>query len=90
MISLNVIAAVILIVLGSMAVAAHRTHAYSTYRELQDRQVLVERPDYNVEQRLRTIANGGKYSLVIGRVAAGIFLLNAVAIWLFWPSKPTG
>lgn len=33
----NLVVAVALIVLGSVALAAHRTHAYSVYRELQSR-----------------------------------------------------
>ena len=46
-------------------VAAHRTHAYSVCRELQEQRVLVERPDYDVQRRLRTIAAGGSYSSTI-------------------------
>ena len=56
---LNVVAAVALVLLGSFAVAAHRTHAYSVYRELKTQNVLVERPDYDVERRIRTVAAGG-------------------------------
>jgi hypothetical protein len=83
---LNLIAAAGLILLGGFAVAAHRTHAYSVYRELQDKRVLVERPDYSVEQRLRTVANGGRYSSRIAHVAAGICLTNAILAGVFWPT----
>jgi hypothetical protein len=55
--------------LGNFAVAAHRTHAYSVYHELQTQHVLNERPDYDVEKRLRTIADGGIYSLWIAEIA---------------------
>ena len=77
---LNVIASVALVLLGSLAVAAHRTHAYSVYRELQEQRVLVERPDYDVQRRLRTIAAGGSYSSTIAWLGAGACLANAVAI----------
>jgi hypothetical protein len=82
---LNLIAAAGLIFLGSFAVAAHRTHAYSVYRELQDKQLLVERPDYSVERRLSTIAGGGRYSSRIAQIAAGLCLMNAVLVAVFWP-----
>ncbi len=77
------VAAVALVVLGSMAVAAHRTHAYSVYRELQEQRVLVERPDYDVQRRLRTIAAGGTYSSAIAWLGAGVCLVNAAAIGLY-------
>jgi hypothetical protein len=76
----NVLAAVALYVLGGMAVAAHRTHAFSTYRELQEQHVLVERPDYDVEKRLVTIADGGGYYLFLSRLGVTVCLANAVAI----------
>ena len=76
----NVMAAVAMYVLGCMAVAAHRTHAFSTYRELQIQHVLVERPDYDVEKRLVTIADGGRYYLFLSRLGITVCLANAVAI----------
>lgn len=81
---LNLVAAVALVLLGSFAVAAHRTHAYSVYRELKTQNVLVERSDYDVERRLRTIAAGGTYSSTIGWIGAGVCLANAVAIGFLW------
>jgi hypothetical protein len=81
---LNVVAAVALVFLGNLAVAAHRTHAYSVYRELQEQHVLAERPDYNVEKRLRTIAAGGTYSSSIAYLGAGACLANAVAFAFLW------
>lgn len=40
----NIIAAVGLVTLGEMGSAAHRSHAYSVYRELQIEGVLPKRP----------------------------------------------
>ena len=75
--------------LGSLVVAAHRTHAYSVYHELQEQRVLVERPDYDIQRRLRTIAAGGSYSSAIAWLGAGACFANAVAIgFLFKRSKP--
>ena len=86
---LNVVAAVALVLLGGFAVAAHRTHAYSVYRELQEQRVLVERPDYDVQRRVRTIAAGGSYSSTIAWFGAGACLANAIAIgFLFGKLKP--
>ena len=84
---LNLIAAVALVFLGSLAVAAHRTHAYSVYVELKQQNVLVERPDYNIEKRLRTIAAGGAYSSTIASIGAGICLANALAFGFLWRSQ---
>jgi hypothetical protein len=84
----NLIAAITLYFLGNLAVAAHHTHAYSVYQELKIQHVLAERPDYDVEKRLRTIADGGMYSLWIAEIACGICLANAVAIGI-WFKKPT-
>jgi hypothetical protein len=84
---LNVIAAVALVFLGILAVAAHRTHALSVYVELKQRNVLIERPDYDIERRLRTIADGGSYSSSIANLAAAACLANAVAIGFLW-SRP--
>ena len=83
----NVLAAVIFVILGSMAVAAHRAHAHSVYRELQEQRVLAERPDYDVERRLRTVAAGGSYSSSLAYLGAGACLANAIAIG-FWFRRP--
>ena len=76
----NLAAAIALYVLGGMAVAAHRTHAFSVYRELQTQHVLVERPDYDVEKRLTTIADSGGYYLIVSRLGMAVCLANAAAI----------
>jgi hypothetical protein len=76
----NVIAAVGFVILGDMAMAAHRMHAYSTYRELVVQGVLVERPDYNVAQHLQAIAAGGSYPQSLGWIGAAACLVNAVII----------
>ena len=85
----NVLAAGALIFLGGFGVAAHRTHAYSVYVELKQQNVLVERPDYDVERRLRTMASGGTYSFSIASVGAGICLANALAIGFLWKRQTT-
>jgi hypothetical protein len=76
----NVVAAIVLYILGGMAVAAHRTYAFSVYRELQTQHVLVERPDYDIEKRLDTIADAGGYYLILSRLGVVVCLANAVAI----------
>jgi hypothetical protein len=87
-ITANVLAAIAFEFLGGMAVAAHRTHAYSTYHELQERHVLVERADYDVEQRLRTIAAGGSYYLWLSHLAASACIVNAVVIAVLCRRRP--
>lgn len=84
----NIVAAVILIVLGEMGTAAHRAHAYSVYRELKFDGVLLERPDYDVAQKLEAIAAGGSYPQLVGRWGAAACIANAVVV-AFWPkSRP--
>ena len=83
----NVVAAAALYFLGNFAVAAHHTHAYSVYQELKMQHVLAERPDYDIEKRLRTIADGGKYSLWIAEVGSGICLVNAISIGILFRRK---
>jgi len=83
----NLAAAIILYILGDVAMGAHRTHAYSVYQELKSQHVLAERPDYDVEERLRTIANGGIYSLRIAEIGSGICLANAVAIGIWFRKR---
>jgi hypothetical protein len=73
----NIAAAVALIFLGNLAATAHRTHAYSTYRELVDRGVLRERPGFDVEKRLETIAAGGAYSQWVAWFGTGACTVNA-------------
>ncbi|HZV33930.1 MAG TPA: hypothetical protein VFB72_05070 [Verrucomicrobiae bacterium] len=80
----NVLAAIALFFMGSFAVAAHRTHAYSVYRELQTQHVLAERPDYDVEKRLRTMADGGMYSLWIAEIGGGLLLVNALSAFVLF------
>ncbi|MDB6123447.1 MAG: hypothetical protein JWQ71_2440 [Pedosphaera sp.] len=85
----NLAAAGALYFLGNMAGSAHRAHAYSVYKELQSQHVLSERPDYDVEKRLRTIANGGMYSLWVAKIGSGICIANAVVIgFLLRKSRP--
>ena len=76
----NLVAAIALYILGGMAVAAHRTHAYSVYEELKSQHVLVERPEYDIEKRLVTIADAGGYYLILSRLGVVVCLANAAAI----------
>ena len=82
MLILNILAAVVFIILAGFATAAHRTHTYSTYRELELNHALVEKPTYtdgkpmDVEARLRGIAAGGGYYSFLGYCGAGACLLN--------------
>jgi hypothetical protein len=87
-VTLNVLVAIGLLLLGQMAVAAHRAHAYSTYRELKVQGLLVERPEYDAAERLESIAAAGSYSLWIAWIGAGAVLVNA-AIWASAPRTPS-
>jgi hypothetical protein len=64
---INVLAAVGFVILAAFLHGAHRTHAYSTYRELEIHHAIVEKPSYtneeplDVEARLRAIGGGGRY-----------------------------
>jgi hypothetical protein len=86
---LNLGAAVGLVFLGSFAVAAHRTHAFSTYQELKKQGVLIEKPGFSVEQRLGSIGNGGSYSKTIAQIGAGVLVINALLIGFYW-TNPKG
>ena len=76
---LNLLAVVALQFLAAYATAAHRTHAFSVYRELVANHALVEKPAYtngeplDVERRLRTIGSGGYYSLLAHNRIGGLF-----------------
>lgn len=79
---LNLLMAVAFVFLAAAATAAHRTHAYSMYRELEIHHVIVEKPKYttgeplDVEARLRSIGGGGRYYSLLGYLGAGACLLN--------------
>ena len=84
----NLVAPVLLFFLGCFAVAAHRTHGYSVYKELQANHVLVERGNYDVAHRIETVADGGKYSLWIAEIGSAFFVMNAAAVaFLFKETK---
>jgi hypothetical protein len=85
----NLTAAIALFFLGNVAMAANRMLASSIYQQLKMQHVLAERPDYDVEKKLRAIADGGMSSLWIAEIACGICLANAVAIGI-WFKKATG
>jgi len=84
----NLLAAIAFEFLGGMAVAAHRSHAYSMYRELQDRHVLVERVDYDAQKRVGSIAAGGAYYLWLSHFAAGACIANSLAIAVLCRKRP--
>jgi hypothetical protein len=89
MLVLNIIGAIAFMMLAGLATVAHRTHAYSTYRELEVNGALVAKPTYkngealDVEARLRKIGGGGYYS-VFGYSGAAACLINGVVLF-FWP-----
>ena len=86
MLILNLLAAGAFVLLASMFAAAHRTHAYSTYRELVINRALVEKPIYtngeplDVEARMRGIGGGGTYAL-LGYLGAGTCLVNGMVFF---------
>ena len=90
---INLIAAVALQVLAGFATAAHRTHAYSVYRELVENRALVERPTktngdpFDVEARLRTIGSGGYYSLLAHIGSAACVITGLVFFVTCGPSR---
>ena len=92
---LNILAAVAFLVLASVAVAVHRTHALSTYVELEQNHALVARPTYangqpmDVAARLRMIGGGGVYYSLFGYLAGGACLLNgSVFFFSHAPRRP--
>jgi hypothetical protein len=86
---LNLLAVVALQFLAAYVTAAHRTHAYSVYRELVANQALVETPTYtsgeplDVERRLRTIGSGGYYSLLAHLATAACLLTGFVFFFTY-------
>ena len=88
MLILNILAGIAFLILAGLATAAHRTHAYSTYRELEVNHALVEKPKYtdgqplDVEARLRSIGGGGYYSF-LGYLGAGVCFLNGLLFFSF-------
>ena len=88
MLILNVLAAVVFVSLAAVATQAQRTHAYSTFRELEIHHALVEKPTYsngeplNVEARLRAIGGGGRYYSFLGYLGASVCLLNGFVFFL--------
>jgi hypothetical protein len=89
---LNLLAAVAFVVIASMFTAAHRTHAYSTYRELVHHRALMEKPTYtdgqpyDVERRIANLGNGGALSFV-GYLAAGACVLNGFVFFFSHQQK---
>lgn len=91
MLVLNLLAAVAFVFAASMLAAAHRTHAYSTYRELVLNKALVERPTYtsgeplDVEARIRGVGPADSLSF-LGYLGAGSCVLNGFVF--FFSRRP--
>ena len=83
MLILNFLAAVTFVFIASMLVAAHRTHAYSTYRELVANRALVDKPTYtngeplDVEARIRGVGAARSLSF-LGYLGASACVLNGI------------
>lgn len=95
-IMINVLSAGGFILLGDVALLAHRTHSYSMFREFVSKGLIDERQvesvshssnRYDMVQRMRAIGNVEGNFRLISRGAATICILNAMAIYLFY--KPT-
>jgi hypothetical protein len=90
---LNLFAVVALQFLAAYATTAHRTHAYSVYRELVANHALVEKPTYtngellDVERRLRTIGSGGYYSLLAHIASVACILTGIVFFFSHTPRR---
>ena len=88
---LNLLAAMAFIFVASMLTAAHRTHAYSTYRELVANRALVDKPTYtngeplDVEARIRRVGAARSLSF-LGYLGAGACLLNGFVF--FFSHRP--
>ena len=88
---MNLLAVVALQFLAAYATAAHRTHAYSVYRELEMNHALVEKPTYSngdrldVEARLRTIGSGGYYWL-LAHIASAACIITG--LFFFFSHTP--
>jgi hypothetical protein len=70
-----------------MASAAHRTHAYSIYRELVHEHVILERPEYDVAERLETTAAGGLYYRWLAGLGARVCLTKAALVAACFPKR---
>jgi hypothetical protein len=91
---MNLVAAVVLQFVAAYATAAHRTHAYSTYRTLEINHALVENPTYangerlDVEAKLRTIGSGGYYSALAHIASAACIITGLVFFFSHAPRRP--
>ncbi len=91
MLILNFLAAGAFVCIASMLLAANRTHAYSTYRELVYNRALVDKPTYtngeplDVEARIRGIGAARSLSF-LGYLGAGACVLNGFAF--FFSHRP--
>jgi hypothetical protein len=89
-ISLNLVAAIIFVLLGSAAISIHRVHSYSIYREFVTRGVIDEQKvntlaqsneHYDVVKRMQAIGNAESWFSEISNFAAIVCLLNATGIY---------
>ncbi|NBR83935.1 MAG: hypothetical protein EB141_05910 [Verrucomicrobia bacterium] len=88
LITANILAAAAFIYLGAMAMAAHKTHAYSMYREFYHKGVLNEPANYSVEKRMQEIAAGGDYYTAFSVLGVSMCLVHAIAIAVWHPNRP--
>src|SRR5438874_10978547 len=90
---MNLLALVALRFLAAYATAAHRTHAFSTYRALVDNHALVEKPTYtngeplDVEASLRRIGSGGYYSALAHIASAACIITGLVYFFSHAPRR---
>lgn len=90
---LNLLAAVSFVFLSSLAIGAHRTGAFSMYRQLVRNYALVERPTFtdgnpmDVERYIGFIGSDGDYYRVLGYCAAGVCVLNGLLFFSLLPRR---
>src|SRR5690349_228428 len=94
-ITINVVAAIGFLFLGALALAIHRVHSYSMYREfvsvgaVNEQQLktlpqpagLPPAPYYNMPGRMRQIGNAEGWFSTISRLAAIACLCNAAGVF---------
>lgn len=83
----NLFAALVIYLAAQAAAATHRSHAYSTYRDLQVNKVLNERADYDVLEKIKNAGGSGNLFLYVASYGAAACLANAITVAIAWPKK---
>lgn len=84
----NLSAALLIWISTPSHIQARRALATATYEEFQKDGVLVERPSYDIKQKLRMLAGGDEFMILGFHLAAGMCLFNASALSLvLWKTK---